>query len=197
MPATLYLCRHGDTPWSTERRFAGKTDLPLTADGEESARLLGNRLRTLQLQFDLILASPLLRARQTAELAGFPARIDDRLMELGFGDYEGRTRAEILRERPGWTYIRDGNPNGESVAHVGARIDALLPDLRGQVLIFAHAVVLRVLTARWLGQPPRFAEHLSLAPASLSILHHDPVDDAPAIALWNDRSHLSNAPSFA
>jgi broad specificity phosphatase PhoE len=197
MPATLYLCRHGDTPWSTERRFAGKTDLPLTADGEEAARLLGKRLRTFPSQFDLVLTSPLLRARRTAEAAGYPARIDDRLMELGFGDYEGRTRDEILRERPGWTYIRDGNPNGESVAHVGARIDALLPDLRGNVLIFAHAVVLRVLTARWLGQPPRFAEHLSLAPASLSILHHDPVDDAQAIALWNDRSHLPHAPSFA
>ncbi|HEY2028334.1 MAG TPA: histidine phosphatase family protein, partial [Myxococcales bacterium] len=95
MPATLYLCRHGDTPWSTERRFAGKTDLPLTADGEEAARLLGKRLRSFQ--FDVVLTSPLLRARQTAELAGFSAKVDERLMELAFGRLR---RPHTRRDRP-------------------------------------------------------------------------------------------------
>jgi probable phosphoglycerate mutase len=184
----LYLCRHGDTPWSAERRFAGRTDLPLTPEGEEAAARLGRRL--VGKHYDRILTSPLLRARRTAEIAGFSPQVDPRLIEIDFGDYDGRTRAEIVRERPGWTYVRNGNPGGETVAHVAERIDSLLPELQGQVVIFAHAVVLRVLAARWLGQPPSFAENLSLAPASLSILHHDPVDDAPALALWNDRSHL-------
>lgn len=193
--ATLFLCRHGDTPWSSERRFAGLTDLPLTAEGEDAARRLGRRLE--KVRFDRVLTSPLGRARRTAEIAGFSPQEDSRLIELDFGDYEGRTRAEIVRERPGWTYVRDGNPGGETVDQVGARIDALLPDLHGTVLIFAHAVVLRVLAARFIGQPARFAEHLSLAPASLSILRRDPVDDAPAIALWNDRGHLPDPAGFA
>jgi probable phosphoglycerate mutase len=192
---TLYLCRHGDTPWSGERRFAGRTDLPLTPSGEAAARLLGRRLAGAH--FDRVLTSPLARARRTAELAGFDAQVDARLVELDFGKDDGRTRAEIVSERPGWTYVRDGALGGETVEHVGARVDALLAELRGQVLIFAHAVVLRVLAARWVGQPPKFAQHVSLAPASLSVLRHDPVDDARSIALWNDRSHLPDGAVFA
>jgi probable phosphoglycerate mutase len=192
---TLYLCRHGDTPWSAERRFAGRTDLPLTPLGEEAARLLGRRLAGAR--FDRVLTSPLGRARRTAELAGFEAEVDARLIELDFGRDDGRTRAEIVRERPGWTYVRDGAFGGETVEHVGARVDSLLAELRGQVLIFAHAVVLRVLAARWVGEPPKFAQHVSLAPASLSVLRHDPVDDARSIALWNDRSHLPDGGVFA
>ena len=202
---TLYLCRHGDTAWSGERRFAGRTDIPLSAEGEEAARLLGKRLQASS--FDRVLVSPLGRARRTAELAGFgSATVDERLIELFFGDYEGKTRAEITAFRPGWTYVRDGNPGGERVEDVGARIDSLLAELisvktadgkPGQVLIFAHAVVLRVLASRWVGLPPSFAQNLSLSPASVSILHYDPVDDAPSIASWNDRSHLPGALTFA
>jgi broad specificity phosphatase PhoE len=196
--ATLYLCRHGDTAWSGERRFAGRTDLPLTSDGEKAAVLLGKRLAAVK--FDKVLVSPLGRARRTAELAGFSdAFVDQRLVELFFGQYEGKTRAEIVASRPGWTYVRDGNPGGEGVADVGQRIDSLLAGLpsSGNVLVFAHAVVLRVLAARWVGLPPAFAQHLSLSPASLSILHYDAVDDAPSIAVWNDRGHLPGAGSFA
>ncbi|HEX4383406.1 MAG TPA: histidine phosphatase family protein [Myxococcales bacterium] len=196
--ATLYLCRHGDTAWSGERRFAGRTDIPLTPEGEKAAVLLGKRLAALH--FDRVLVSPLGRARRTADLAGFPdAVVEPRLIELYFGQYEGKTRAEIVATRPGWTYVRDGNPGGEGVAEIAARIDPLLADLpaSGNVLIFAHAVVLRVLAARWVGLPETFAQHLSLSPASLSILHYDTVDDANAIAVWNDRSHLPDAGSFA
>jgi broad specificity phosphatase PhoE len=202
---TIYLCRHGDTAWSGERRFAGRTDIPLTPEGEEAAVLLGRRLSSVA--FDRVLVSPLGRALRTAELAGFPdAVVDPRLIELYFGEYEGKTRAEIAAFRPGWTYVRDGNPGGETVQDVGARIDSLLPELfevhgpegePGHVLIFAHAVVLRVLASRWVGLPPSFAQNLSLSPASLSILHYDPVDDAPSIASWNDRSHLPGAPTLA
>jgi broad specificity phosphatase PhoE len=202
---TIYLCRHGDTAWSGERRFAGRTDIPLTPEGEEAAVLLGRRLSSVR--FDRVLVSPLGRARRTAELAGFPdAVVEPRLIELYFGEYEGRTRAEIADSRPNWTYVRDGNPGGERVEDVGARVDSLLADLNGlktatgtpgSALIFAHAVVLRVLASRWVGLPPSFAQNLSLSPASLSILHYDRVDDAPSIASWNDRSHLPDALTFA
>jgi broad specificity phosphatase PhoE len=194
---TIYLCRHGDTAWSGVRRFAGRTDIPLSPEGEKAAVLLGKRLQALK--FDRVLVSPLSRARRTAELAGFSdAFVDQRLVELFFGDYEGKTRQEIAAFRPGWTYVRDGNPGGERVEDVGARIDPLLAELgQGHVLIFAHAVVLRVLASRWVGLPPSFAQNLSLSPASLSILHYDPVDEAPSIAVWNDRSHLTSAVTFA
>jgi broad specificity phosphatase PhoE len=199
--STLYLCRHGDTAWSGDRRFAGRTDIPLTPEGEHAAVLLGQRLAALH--FDRILVSPLVRARRTAELAGFSgALVEPRLVELDFGHYEGRTRAEVAVEHPRWTYVRDGNPGGETVEHMGARIDSLLFELTAsgkgapaQVLIFAHAVVLRVLAARWVGLPPSFAQNLSLSPASLSILRYDAVDDAPSIALWNDASHLRDPPA--
>jgi broad specificity phosphatase PhoE len=204
---TIHLCRHGDTAWSGERRFAGRTDIPLTPEGEEAAVLLGKRLAAVA--FDRVLVSPLARAVRTAELAGFPtAIVDQRLIELYFGEYEGKTRAEIAAFRPGWTYVRDGNPGGERVEDVGARVDSLLTELLAEggpggsaatrnVLIFAHAVVLRVLAARWVCLPPAFAQNLSLSPASLSILRYDPVDDAPSIGLWNDRAHLPDGATFA
>ncbi len=110
--STLYLCRHGDTEWSTVRRLAGRTDLPLTAQGEANARQLGTRLHDVI--FDRALMSPLLRARRTAELAGFAkAHVDDRLREMDFGRYEGLTIADIRRQQPDWTYLRDGCPGGE------------------------------------------------------------------------------------
>src|ERR1700759_408395 len=94
--ATIYLCRHGDTAWSGERRLAGRTDLPLTEQGERNAAQLGARLNSIK--FDRVISSPLLRARRTAELAGFPdATIDPRLIEMNFGEYDGRTREEIVR----------------------------------------------------------------------------------------------------
>jgi probable phosphoglycerate mutase len=149
-----------------------------------------------------VIVSPLARARRTAERAGFAevAVVDPRLIEIDFGQYEGRTHADIAVDRPGWTYIRDGNPGGENVEQVGRRAEALLSDVSatgGNVLLFGHSVVLRVLTARWLGQSPTFAQHLMLSPASLSILGYDTVDEARSIAIWNDRSHLVHGHAFA
>jgi probable phosphoglycerate mutase len=197
---TIYLCRHGDTAWSPQRRLAGRTDLPLVEQGERNARQLGERLKSIR--FDRIIVSPLLRARQTAELAGFGAMsvIDPRLIEMNFGEYDGKTSEEIRRERPGWTYLRDGCPGGETTEDVGRRADALLADLAGRdntVLLFGHSVILRVLTARWLGFAPEDGRHFMLSPASLCILAYDRVEDAPAIATWNDRNHLGGQPSFA
>jgi broad specificity phosphatase PhoE len=185
---TIYLCRHGDTAWSGERRLAGRTDLPLTEQGEQNARQLGERLKSIQ--FDRVISSPLLRARRTAELAGFAdAVIDPRLIEMNFGQYDGRTREEIIRERPGWTYLRDGSPGGETAADLGRRADAVLSDLLGRketVLIFGHSVILRVLTARWLTLPATAGGHFMLSPASLCMLAYDNVEAAPAIGFWNE-----------
>lgn len=197
---TLYLCRHGDTAWSPSRRLAGRTDIPLTEHGEANARQLGRRLS--QVHFDRILVSPLLRARRTAELAGFAqvAVVDDRLAEMNFGDYEGLTLQEIHRQRPGWTYLRDGCPGGEVADDVCRRADALLSDLvprGGTCLLFGHSVALRVLAARFMGWPAAYGRHLMLSPGSISVLGYDLVDDAPAIASWNDRHHLDGQAAFA
>jgi probable phosphoglycerate mutase len=196
----LYLCRHGDTPWSAERRLAGRKDLPLAAHGEENARQLGRRLAGIS--FQRVLVSPLARARRTAELAGLAAaaEIDERLLEMDFGRYEGRTVEEIRAERPGWTYLRDGCPGGEGPEDLRRRVDAVLEELgaaTGNVVLFAHSVTLRVLAARFLGLPPEAGAMFMLAPGALSILGYDHVGDARAIASWNDRQHLSGQSAFA
>jgi broad specificity phosphatase PhoE len=200
MPAlSLYLCRHGDTAWSAERRLAGRTDIPLVELGERNARQLGTRIGGVP--FDRVLTSPLGRARRTSELAGFGAKaqVDERLLEMNFGRYEGLTVDEIRRETPGWTYLRDGCPGGEGPDDLGRRADALLAELAagGTALLFGHSVILRVIAARFLGMPPGAGRHLMLSPGSLSVLGYDAVDDAPAIAAWNDRQHLSGQAGFA
>jgi broad specificity phosphatase PhoE len=186
MPPTLYLCRHGDTAWSPERRLAGRTDLPLVAEGEENARQLGHRLSTIH--FERVLVSPLARARRTADLAGLRAHIDDRLLEMSFGRYEGLTVDEVRAHHPGWTYLRDGCPEGEGPEDVGRRADDLLHDLghvTGNVALFAHSVILRVLAARYLGLPPGSGRMFMLSPGALCVLTQDPVEDSRAIASWN------------
>lgn len=193
----IYLCRHGDTAWSPVRRLAGRTDLDLTEAGEDKARRLGARLAGLA--FDRVWMSPLLRTRRTAELAGFGARAvgDERLVEMSFGAYEGKTVQEIRETRPGWTYLKDGCPDGETADDLGRRVDAVLGELRalgGATLIFGHSVVIRVLTARFLDLPARAGRHFMLAPGAISVLGYDPVDDAPAIAAWNDRGQAEAPP---
>ena len=191
---TIYLCRHGDTAWSGERRLAGRSDIPLIDQGEQNAKLLGKRLQAVR--FERVLVSPLVRARRTAELAGFAsAQVDQRLVEMDFGAYEGRTVQEIRHEQPGWTYLRDGCPDGEGPAELGARADALLSDLwahGGSIALFGHSVTLRVIAARFLGLPPASGRSFMMFPGALSILAYDQVDDAPAIAAWNDRQHLNS-----
>lgn len=191
---TIYCCRHGDTAWSPERRFAGRTDIALSEDGERNAVALGRRLQNIP--FNRALVSPLMRARRTAELAGFGDRavIDDRLAEFNFGDYEGKLRADVCQVRPGWTYMKDGCPGGETAADVEVRADAVIAELKkqgGTVLLVAHSVLLRILASRWVGLGPEFARHLALGPASVSVLGHDPVEDAEVIRVWNDMSHLA------
>jgi probable phosphoglycerate mutase len=191
---TIYLCRHGDTAWSPIRRLAGRSDIPLTEFGEDNARQIGHRLRGIA--FDRVWVSPLSRARRTCELAGYADRaaIDDRLAEMSFGDYEGQLTADVRRTRPDWVYLRDGAPGGETPADLGRRSDAFLADLRGLTgtsLIFAHSVILRVLTARYLGLPPEAARHLTMWPGAISVLGFDAVDAAPTILHWNEHAHTA------
>ena len=190
----LYLARHGETAWSITGQHTGLTDLPLTEQGERNAQRLAQRLKGLS--FATVFTSPLQRARRTCELAGFGkiAQRDPDLLEWNYGDYEGKTTADIRKERPSWNIFHDGCPRGETLEAVSARADRVIARLRavdGDVLIFAHKDVLRILAVRWLGLPALTAQHLMLAAASLSILGYDHSLNEPVIRLWNDDRHLS------
>ncbi len=189
----IYLARHGETAWSVSGQHTGRTDLPLTAQGEQNARRLGERLAGLQPA--RVVTSPLERARRTCELAGFGpvVSIDPDLTEWDYGAYEGKTPAEIRRERPGWEIIRDGCPGGESLAQVSARADRVVARLRAigaNVLVFSSGHLLRVLGARWLGLDGALGRYFFLDTAALSILGYQRDLSEPVIRLWNDCRHL-------
>ena len=189
----LYLGRHGETAWTLSGQHTGRTDLPLTENGETQARALGRRLRGLV--FAKVLTSPSQRAVRTCELAGFGANaeIDPDLAEWDYGEYEGRRTADILRERPDWELFRDGCPGGESPEVIGARADRAIARIRsisGNVRAVSRAQISRVLGARWLALPPAGGRYLVLGTASLSILGYEHNRSEPVIRLWNDTSHL-------
>jgi broad specificity phosphatase PhoE len=183
------LARHGETEWSLNGRHTGRTDLPLTARGEEAARRLGERLRDRR--FSHVFTSPLQRARRTCALAGFElvAEVDPDLVEWDYGKYEGLRTAEIQAERPGWQVFRDGCPGGESPSDIAARADRVVARVRaagGDVLVFSSAHFLRMFTARWLGLPPTAGALLILGTASLSVLGYDHDRTESVIRLWNE-----------
>ena len=189
----LYLARHGETAWSRSGQHTSLTDLPLTEAGQRQADYLGRRLKGQR--FARIFTSPLQRAADTCERAGFGdvAEIDPDLLEWNYGRYEGRTSAEIHAERPDWDLFRDGCPGGESVAAIGARADRVIARLRavdGHVLLFSHGHFLRVLAARWLGLPADKARLFVLSTAALSILGYEHTLAEPALRLWNDDRHV-------
>jgi broad specificity phosphatase PhoE len=187
MAAEIVLIRHGETEWSRMLRHTGRTDVPLTPLGRRQAELVGEALAGRQ--FALVLTSPLERARETCSLAGFGRRAQSRddLAEWDYGDFEGRTTAEIREELPSWTLFGDGVPNGESVEQVGERADRILAEAagtEGDVLLFAHGHILRVLAARWLGLEPRDGRLFALDPATLSALGHE--REQPVLRVWNE-----------
>jgi probable phosphoglycerate mutase len=188
----ISLVRHGETAWTISGQHTSRTDIALTDRGEREARDLGTQLQPLIV--DAVLTSPLQRARRTAELAGFSARleIDADLMEWDYGAYEGRRTVDILAERPHWRLFYDGCPGGETAEDVSARADRVIARLRStgaNALLFAHRDFLRILAARWLGLDGREGRGFFLAPASLSRLgyHHDLTE--PVIHLWNGGRH--------
>lgn len=171
-PPDLWLARHGDTAWTVSRQHTGRTDLPLNPDGEAAARALRDKLGARA--YDLVLSSPLSRALDTARLAGFDPRVDDRLREFDYGSYEGITTAEIHATRPDWDLWRDGGPGGETVDDVGARMDEVVARIRAEAparaLVFGHGHALRVLAARWLGLPAVEGRVFLLGPAGVAHL---------------------------
>lgn len=187
---TILLVRHGETAWTATAQHTGRTDLPLSDQGERQALELGARFTALR--FDRIVSSPLRRARRTAELSMPHSRveIDDDLMEWDYGAYEGRRTVDIEVERPGWRLFRDGCPGGETLDSVGARADRVVGRIRasgGNMLLFAHREILRVLAMRWIGLAPMEGRRLLLATASLSALGYDHDLAEPVIHAWNDR----------
>jgi probable phosphoglycerate mutase len=191
-PPTVYLARHGETEWSISGRHTGRKDIGLTPKGEIDAKKIGQRFAGIA--FSTVLCSPLQRARRTAEFAGFTPEYDPQIMEWNYGNYEGLTTAEIRADRPDWDLFRDGCPGGESVQDISDRVDGVISKLQtftGNVLLFAHGHVLRVLASRWIRQPASLGKSLYLGTAAVGILgfdHH--VMEEPVIRLWNDDRHL-------
>jgi len=183
----LWLVRHGETEWSLSGAHTGRTDIPLTAAGRQKAAAVGRYLTGRR--FAGVLVSPLQRARETCGLAGYEnAQIDADLKEWDYGDYEGRTTAQIQEERPGWTLWSDGVPNGETAAQVAARAESVIAramavDGAGDVALFAHGHILRVLAARWLGLPPQDGRLFALGTAAVSTLGHE--RETRVITRWN------------
>ena len=182
----IFLFRHGETEWSLAGRHTGRTDLPLTQHGEQEARRVGQRLRGIT--FSRVFTSPRLRARRTCELMELDAaaEVDADLAEWDYGDYEGRRTDEIHRERPDWNLFRHGCPNGEGPAAVSDRVDHVIGRLRpmeGNVALFSHGHVGRMIGGRWIGLAANQARRLFLSTASVSVLGYD--HDEPALRLWN------------
>lgn len=187
----LWLARHGETEWSLSRKHTSVTDVDLTDAGVRQAEALGARLADTP--FDRVLSSPSIRARRTAEIAGFVEglEIDDDLIEYRYGDYEGRTSDEIREDRPNWNLWRDGCPGGEVTEEVARRADKVLERLQGDggsAVIFSHGHMSRILAARSVGLDGVAGGLLILGTATLSIIGRE--HGRPAIRLWNDGSHL-------
>jgi broad specificity phosphatase PhoE len=182
----IFLVRHGETEWTLTGQHTGRTDIPLTENGRLVAGSLGPVLA--KIDFALVLTSPLRRARETCELAGFAGRCenDPDLMEWDYGEYEGLTSDEIKRRTPGWMLFRDGCPGGETPDQIGARADRLIARLRGiqkDVVLFGHGHLFRVLVSRWVGLPVSAGSHFLLDPATVSVVSY--YQGAPAVKRWN------------
>ncbi len=188
MAIELWLVRHGETAWSLSGAHTGRTDIPLTARGRDQAIALGSRLRGRQ--FAIVSTSPLERARETCQLAGFgdAAQTDPDLMEWDYGEYEGRTTTQIHAERPDWSLWEMGAPGGETAEQVAVRARRVIGkalSAGGNALLFGHGHCLRVLAACWTGLSPVNGKLLALGTASLSVLGHE--RETRVIESWNLR----------
>jgi broad specificity phosphatase PhoE len=182
----VFAIRHGETAWSLSGQHTGTTDLPLTDNG----RRLAERMRPVLAReaFALVLTSPLRRARETCALTGLDERavIDADLAEWNYGEYEGLTSEQINESAPGWLIFRDGCPGGEMPEQVAARVDRVIARARtveGNMALFSHGHLLRVLAARWLGLPVVAGQHFLLDTGTLCVLGH--YRGIPALKTWN------------
>lgn len=189
MPLRLHLIRHGETEWTLSSQHTGRTDIPLTEQGEQDARKLAAQLRDVR--FSRVFTSPRQRARRTCELVGLEAvaEVEPDLAEWNYGDYEGQRSADIRKGRPDWNLFRDGCPRGESPVQVSERADRVIARLRaleGNIAIFSHGHFGRVPAARWIGLPVRQAQHFILSTASISVLGYEHnLAEESSIVLWN------------
>ena len=186
----VYLLRHGETDWSLNGRHTGVTDIPLTENGRKLARQLQPILA--EEKFVMVLTSPLQRARETCELAGLGtlAGVDRDLMEWNYGEYEGLTTEQIRQTRPAWSVFRDGCPGGESPLQVSVRADRIISRARtvdGNVALFSHGHILRVLAARWINLSSSYGENFLLDTATLNVLGY--YRESPAFKIWNAPLH--------
>ncbi len=185
--AEIWLARHGETAWSLSGQHTGRTDIPLTAHGEEQAASLARMLDGKR--FGLVLTSPLQRARETCRIAGYGdvAVVEPDLAEWHYGALEGRLTAELVAERPGWSLWKDGPPEGETIEAVAARAGRVIERClkqEGPVLLFAHGHLLRILASVWIQAEPReMAQRLALSTASLSVLTRE--KQTRVIGSWN------------
>ncbi|QQE13411.1 histidine phosphatase family protein [Planctomycetota bacterium] len=182
----LFLVRHGQTAWSLSGKHTGKSDIPLTEAGKRNAEKL--RPVLAHLNFEMVLTSPLQRAKNTAHLAGFSEAIEDPdLIEWDYGQYDGITTSEIRQTVPNWTVFTHPCPGGETGRQVGKRVDRVIEKVRncrGDAILFAHGHVLRVLTARWLQLNPLEGKHFVLGTGHLNILGFE--HETPVIEVWNE-----------
>jgi broad specificity phosphatase PhoE len=185
--AQLWLIRHGETEWSRSGQHTGRTDLPLTAEGEAQAR----RLRELlaRVRPASVISSPRQRALDTARIAGLQVdTVGEDLAEWDYGDYEGLTTAQIRESVPGWTVWTHPSPNGETIDEVSARADRVLTRALerladGPVVLISHGHISRVIGARWIGLPASYGSHLALDTAAPSLLGAE--RGIPVIDRWN------------
>ena len=190
----IWLIRHGETAWSLSGQHTGRTDLPLTDAGRRHAQEIGRRLAGRR--FALVLTSPLARARDTCRLAGYGdvAQDEPDLREWDYGRYEGHTSAEIQKLVPGWTIWTSPVPDGETIEQVAVRARRVIERAAGaggDVALFAHGHLLRILTACWLGLAPDAGRFFALSTASLSVLGYE--RDTRVISQWNS---TGLAPAF-
>ena len=191
MTGDLFVIRHGETEWSLSGQHTSTTDLPLTASG----RRLAERMRPVLAgrTYGLVLVSPLRRARETCDLAGLgsAATVFPDLSEWRYGDYEGLTTRQIRERIPDWQIFRDGCPGGETPRQVSLRADRVIErtrEVEGDVILFAHGHISRVLVARWLGLPAVNGKHFTLDTGSLSKLGND--RGVPVVKTWNGAMSL-------
>jgi broad specificity phosphatase PhoE len=192
----VFAIRHGETAWSLSGQHTGTTDIPLTENGRRLAERMRPVLATNA--FELVLCSPMQRARETCELAGLGDKviIEPDLVEWDYGDYEGLTPKQINEAAPGWLIFRDGCPGGEAPDQVGARVDRVIARARavaGNTALFAHGHVLRVFVARWIGLPASGGQHFLLNTGTLCVLGY--YHEIPAVQIWNGPL-LDEAASF-
>lgn len=186
----IYLLRHGETEWSLNGRHTGVTDIPLTENGRKLARQLQPILA--REKFVMVLTSPLQRARETCELAGLGTlvSVDRDLMEWNYGEYEGLTTEQIRQTRPDWSVFSNGCPGGESPLQVSVRADRIVSRVRsvdGNVALFSHGHILRVLAARWINLSASYGENFLLDTATLNVLGY--YRESPAFKIWNAPLH--------